>query len=128
MGEPGRCTLMVGEKIEGSDGRDFWREFNVGIVRRKAAVLDDGVHGLVGGTTNSPEDNRLTELGWVFAREAAVGVLYRALLLDDVDEANAAELDGWERPVSIREDNEALRESLRCVAGEGAGLSPGWDF
>lgn len=43
------------------------------MVSRRAAVLEEGVEGRVGGTWNSELDARLEELLCDLAREAAVG-------------------------------------------------------
>jgi hypothetical protein len=56
-----------------SAGRDFIR-IDVGIVRRSATGLVEGVDGRVGGTMYSIPCIRLVEFVCDFARDAAVGV------------------------------------------------------
>lgn len=81
MGDVARVkgVLVAGDGGGGANtvdnaGRDFVRDA-VGMVRRRAAGLDEGVDGRVGGTVYSGACIRLVdEFLWVFAREAAVGV------------------------------------------------------
>jgi hypothetical protein len=94
------------------------REDEVGIVSRKAAVLDEGVEGRVGGTVYSDGGIRLVELVCVLARDAAVGAPYRESIFDDPDE------DDPEPDDPMREDNDALRVSFRKVEGGVGGLRP----
>ena len=54
--------------------RDFIRDDDVGIVRRSAAGLDDGVEGRVGGTWYSKPWSRLVVAVCTFALDDAVGV------------------------------------------------------
>jgi hypothetical protein len=63
----------VPANTEDKAGLDFIR---VGIVRRRAAALAEGVEGRVGGTLYS---KRETEFLWDLARDAAVGSSYRAV-------------------------------------------------
>lgn len=98
-------------------GRDFDREA-VGMVRRRAAGLEEGVDGRVGGTLNSRYLN-------VFARDAAVGSSYPAL---DVPAEAEPEPDAWLLLVSIKDDKDALRVSFRAVVGGVGGFKPECDF
>jgi hypothetical protein len=63
----------AGPNPAGREGRDLSLDV-VGIVRRNAAVLDEGVEGRVGGTTKSQANILLPELECVLARDAAVGL------------------------------------------------------
>lgn len=73
----GDCTLGEAGAAKTAEraGRDFKRDC-VGMVSRRAAGLDEGVEGLVGGTLNSCI--RLVEFLCDLARDAAVGSSYRA--------------------------------------------------
>lgn len=62
-------------KTADTGGRAFSREEEVGIVRRRAAGLEEGVEGRVGGTKYSKPWARLAVCD--FAREEAVAVSYR---------------------------------------------------
>jgi hypothetical protein len=66
---------------------------------------------------------RLVEL-WVFAREAAVCVSYRGFTTDPT---GAPETDAWICLLSVSDDKDAFRASLRCDGGDG-GLRPECDF
>lgn len=63
------------EKTADTGGRDFSRDEEVGMVRRRAAGLEEGVEGRVGGTRCSKPWARLVVCD--FAREEAVVVSYR---------------------------------------------------
>ena len=99
----------------------------VGMVRRSAAGLEDGVEGRVGGTLNSSPCIRLVEFLCDLARDAAVGASYRESL-DPPAEGVDPEPDAWDWLASIREDNDALRVSLRVVEGGVGGLRTECDF
>jgi hypothetical protein len=104
---------------------------DVGIVKRNATGLEEGVDGRVGGTMCSRPCIRLVELVCDFAREAAVGISYRASLLVDGPAAGGEgvfEPDAWGWLISMRDDNDALRASFRCVDGGEGGLRPECDF
>ena len=91
----GPAAVAGGEgKIEEREGRDFIR-LDVGIVKRNAIGLEEGVEGRVGGTMCSSPCIRLVELACDFARDAAVGISYRASLLVD---GPAAGGDGVSKP------------------------------
>lgn len=104
-----------------SAGRDLSFDC-VGMVRRRAAVFDEGVEGRVGGTLKSWI--RLLEPFCDFAFEAAVGSSYRDLGWK-VGTSNEFRDPCFE--VSIT-DKEAFRVNLRTVEGGVGGLSPECDF
>jgi hypothetical protein len=107
--------------------RSFMRDDEVGMVSRKAAALDEGVEGRVGGTMYSDVEIRLVEFICVLARDAAVGASYRESLFDDPDRDDPEpEACAW--VASMRHDNDALRVSFRDVDGGVGGLRPEWDF
>ena len=62
----------------GIGARVFMRDDDVGIVSLRAAGLEDGVEGLVGGTMYSRPYRRLVVAVCAFALDDAVGVSYRA--------------------------------------------------
>lgn len=61
--------------------RVFIREEDVGMASRKAAGLDDGVDGRVGGILQSNPCSLPVVLIWIFARNDAVAAPYRAIWL-----------------------------------------------
>lgn len=126
-------TALTGDgegKMEESEGRDFIR-IDVGIVKRSATGLDEGVDGRVGGTIYSSPCIRLVELVCDFARDAAVGISYLASLLFDgpADGGEGVpEPVAWDWLFSIRDDKDAFRTSFRWVDGGEGGLRPECDF
>lgn len=88
--EPEGVGIGVGNTDE-MGGRALRRDEDVGMVSRRAAGLEDGVEGRVGGTLllNSNVCSRLVELVCVLAREDAVGASYRpvaCVVVVDVEE------------------------------------------
>lgn len=108
-----------------SAGLDFSLDC-VGIVNLRAAGLEDGVDGRVGGTLKSLM--RPVELLCDLALEAAVAPSYLAVRCSGGGKGGGGggfELDAW--PVSIRDDKEALRVNFLLDAGLG-GFKPECDF
>ncbi len=77
IGDVGRADVGVGKTAD-IGVRDFIREDAVGIVNLRAAEFEEGVVGRTGAIPNSSACARLAEL-CAFAREDAVGALYRAV-------------------------------------------------
>ena len=102
-------------------GRAFSRDEEVGMVRRSAAGLEEGVEGRVGGTRYSIPCARLVVCD--FAREEAVAVSYR--LWDGTTFDPEPEASGWFG--SDKVGNDAFLPSRRWLE-VGEGLSPEWDF
>lgn len=87
--------------------RLFAREEEVGRVSRRAAELDEGVVGRVGGTVKSKACKRLVELPCFFARDEAVGALYPEAGLFK----GAAELELCADFLSESEGSDAFRDN-----------------
>lgn len=69
------------------------------------------------------------ELVCVFAREDAVGALYRAEgTVGGAKEGFGSVPETCDWLISISEDSEALRVRRLCEEGGEAGLRPEWDF
>lgn len=108
-------------KTADTGGRAFNREEEVGIVRRRATGLEEGVEGRVGGTRYSKPWARLVDCD--LAREDAVVASYRlrgGARFDPEPEAS-----GWFG--SDRAGNDAFLARRRWVEA-GEGLRPEWDF
>lgn len=105
-------------KIELMDGRDFIRDMDVGRVSRKAAGLEEGVEGLVGGTCTSIECIRLVEFVCKRALEAAVAAEYPCVCLEELAGGGGTICALL---VSSKEESEAFLLSFRDAEFGGEG-------
>ena len=110
----------LGKTVD-TGGRTFSRDEEVGMVRRRAAGLEEGVEGRVGGTRYSKPWARLVVCD--FAREEAVVASYRLWSVPTFDPE--PEASGWLG--SDRVGNEAFLPSRRWFE-VGEGLRPECDF